>query len=227
MKRTITSIIILCCFAVSYAGEPVYLMDNFTLSIAKMKVGLPLRELFNYNCETQKVEFVDEKGYICELSDAQYVDTLFLGSHRLTPYRGHFIDMHYSCSSFVFFVDYKCKKDNKGKIGAYGIRTHNDVQTVSRKDYDRVGHGGMVAPRSGQGYVELDAVQDEMNIYEQHFDNSYVVDINGKRKSFKDRKSLLKVFPDKTEAIENYLSTYKLNFSHTNEVLELMTFLFT
>lgn len=187
-----------------------------------MKTGLPLRERFNYNCETQKVEFIDEQNMILELSNAMNIDTLYLAGHKLIPYKNRMIDMYYRNEQFTMFIDYRCHRDNKGKIGAYGIRTHNGVQTLDKRDYDHIGGGGMIVSKADTPHVQLDNDQQDPNVYETSYYNNYVLEINGKKKVFNNKKSLLKAFPEKTDTINKYLDNNNVNFNHIEDILQML-----
>lgn len=199
-------------------------MPEFTLSIAKMKTGGLIRERFNYNCETQKLEFLNEDDVLMQMEGTAQIDTLWLGSYRLVPYQGHMICVKEQFGKNILFVDYKVKKVEKGSIGAYGIRTHNNVQSFDRRSYDRIAApAGVVPTHSGEPYVNLDKDSEDLTkVYGISVRNTYVIEINGKKKAFKDQKSLLKVLPDKTELIDNYLRENKVNFRNADEVLALI-----
>lgn len=59
-----------------------YLLPSYQESVASSKRGLPLKELFNYNCQTQRMEFKSGED-IMELADINNVDTLYLGTHKV------------------------------------------------------------------------------------------------------------------------------------------------
>lgn len=200
-----------------------YLLPEFTTSIAQMKNGSFIRERFNYNCESQQVEFIDESGNIMMMEGAMLIDTLKLGSHCLTPYKEHFIDRRYISDDFVFFVDYHIRMVEDGKVGAMGFKTHAGVQQVSRAYYDQAAQGGQTAGHiEGSTYTHDNTPLASIDITATKRYYSYVVDTNGKRKVFKDVKSLLKSFPAHKAQLSAYLEENKVRFNHSEEVLEMM-----
>ena len=128
MKKLTLLICIISAFA---ASAQVYLLPDFTLCIAKCKAGsLPLREKFNYNITSQRMEFMQD-GEILELADIQMIDTVFLPGHKMIPVGNRFAEVMYQKQGeFNLLVDYKSHKINKGKKGAMGIATQGTVQNI-------------------------------------------------------------------------------------------------
>ena len=55
-------------------------------------------------------------------------------------------------------------------------------------------------------------------------DNDYWFYLNDKFVKFKNEKSLLKLFPQKEEAIRNYIKEYKTGMKNPEQVIELMNY---
>lgn len=55
-------------------------------------------------------------------------------------------------------------------------------------------------------------------------DNDYCLYLNDKFVKFKNEKSLLKLFPQKEEAIRNYIKEYKTDMKNPEQVIELMNY---
>ncbi|MCF0204487.1 MAG: hypothetical protein HUK12_04215, partial [Muribaculaceae bacterium] len=53
-------------------------------------------------------------------------------------------------------------------------------------------------------------------------ETSYLLEINKKRKKFSDKKSLLKLLPEKQEAIDTYLAAQSVDFRDAEAVLALL-----
>lgn len=221
--KHILIVILLALLPIAASAQGKYLLPEFELSIAQMKNGTLIRERFNYNCETQQVEFIDDDGQLMMMEGAMLIDTLRLGPHRLTPYKGHFIDRQYSSEAFDFYVDYRVRVVDDGKIGAMGLKTHAGVQQVARPYYDQMAQGGQVASHlENYTYVHDNTPLESIDITTTKHYNSYVVEADGKKRGFKDAKSLAKAFPAHAEAFGAYLDGHKVNFSHPDEVLSML-----
>lgn len=200
-----------------------YLLPEFTTSIALMKNGSLIRERFNYNCETQQVEFIDDAGQLMMMEGAMLIDTLRLGTHRLTPYKEHFIDRQFTSPAFTFYVDYRVRVVQDGKIGAMGLKTHAGVQQVDRSHYDQMAQGGQLASHlENYTYTHDSTPLESIDVTAIKHYNTYIVECSGRKKSFKDEKSLLKTLPDHASALSTYLGSHKVRFSHPDEVLQML-----
>lgn len=183
-----------------------YLLDEFKVSIAVAKGGMPIQEKFNYNCVAQAMEFMNGKE-ILRLEPINQIDTLYLDGHKMIPYGTRFLEVFYRSPEFTLLVDYKRKLKEDGKIGAMGIKTQNGVQNVDHRtlgaDYRQDWERGV-------------------DIYTYQDDTSYWLKTGRKMKRFRDMKSLVKILPDKKMMIERYVKEHHTDFSNHNEVLELL-----
>lgn len=188
-----------------------YLLDKHQLCIATMKVGLPLREHFNYNCESQRMEFVDGNGVNMELANTEYVDTLFLGTHKMVPYQQRFLDVCHRSSSFDLLVDYKLKAGNKGKENkGFGVKSQaNGIESVDMRALNHI------APQE-ERYTNLE-------VWEYTPMHTYYLRQNKKTRHFNNKKSLLKLFPDRQADIEALVAELNTDFSRPAEVTTLLT----
>lgn len=190
-----------------------YLLEENTLCIATMKAGLPLRERFNYNCESQRLEFLDEDGVNRELINPEDVDTLYLGSHKMVPYQQRFLDVYYKAPAFELLIDYKLSAANKGKVNnGFGIKSQaNGIENVDLQTLQHV--------RQENRYKNLEA-------WEYVPRHTYYIHANGKTRHFNNKKSLLKLYPDRKEEIETLTDKMNVSFSNPDEVVNLLKALF-
>lgn len=184
-----------------------YLLPSYQESIASSKRGLPLKEFFNYNCQSQRMEFKSGED-IMELADIANVDTLYLGSHKMVPYAGRFLDVIYKSPAFSILADYKLRRVNKGKTGALGINTH--MGGVDNVDLSYLGGNN------------LNREQKNLEAWEYEPEHSYMLFRKNKLQSFRNQKTLTKLFPDKKVFIDQYFKDHKFSFSNQEEVIELL-----
>lgn len=184
-----------------------YLMPEFTVSIAKMKQGLPLREKFNYDCVSQRMVFLDQDE-IMALSNVEMLDTLFLGQHKMIPYLSRFLDVVYSGLSFSLLVDYKYKKVNEGKIiQGWGLKTQGTIHSIDMRSIGQNPDAEHLRNIEAWKYMSM---------------NSYFLSFQSKKKRFSDLKSLIKVLPEKKEKIDAFVSKHKVDFENVTDVIELV-----
>lgn len=204
-------VICLCLLSISiYASaQDLYLLPQFTQSICTLKGDLPLKEYFNYNCNTGHIEFINGKE-VLQLVDEQMVDTLYLGEHKLSPYKGRFIEKIAQVGPYSLYIDYTVIKKINGKKGAYGINTNaGGVYTV---DIGSIQTGG-----------DRSKAITDITVRKNSFEPIYYLEKKGIRKLFKDAKQLKKLIPEKNDNIINYLKDKRVNFKEPSEVIELLS----
>ena len=205
MKKYFLLFVLFGMFECSLQAQ--YLLDEFTVSIASSHRSLPLRESFNYNCETQSMEF-KSGDEIMKLTDIQLIDTLYLGAHKMVPYATRFLDVIYKSPEYSVLVDYKYHRANKGKTGAMGIATHaGGVENIELS------------------YLEGNPVtrnQKNIEAWDYVHENSYMLYRKNKLQSFRNQKQLTKLFPDKTAQIEQYFKDHKVNWGNPEEIVEMV-----
>lgn len=205
MKRIIIFLFAFCTISLA-ADAQQYILSEFTLCVAKMKHGLPIREKFNYNCKTQRMEFMDGEN-VMELSNPEQVDTLFLPGHKMIPYAGRFLDITYRCPSFTLAVDYKAKRENQGKVGAMGIKTQGSVESIDMR---------IIGQNPGVEHIK------NIEVWKEHSDNGYYLVQKSRMKRFVNAKTLLKIIPEKKVQLDAYLGQHKTDFNDPDQVLELL-----
>lgn len=196
-----------CCL---WVQAQVYLLPDFELSVATGKHGnRPIQERFNYNCVTRTMEFLDNEN-ILKLDPISQIDTLYLGNHKMIPYGTCFLDVVYISPEFSMLVDYKRRVVNKGKVGAMGLKTQSSVENV---DFSAIGGRHTEDWKKG------------IDVWECKDESTYVYIVKGKMKRFRNKKTLIKIFPDKVQQINQYIDEKKISFDNVGVVLDLLKFL--
>lgn len=183
-----------------------YLLKEFTACSVKMKNNQPVRGLFNYNCNTQRMEFMDGET-VMELTNSEAVDTLYLGTHKMIPYSTKFLEVLCRAPEYSLAVDYKAKAVNLGREGAMGTRSQ---MTVASMDMKSLG--------IHQNRPEIH----ELSVWKHENDNGYYLIQKNKMKRFNSTKSLLKLLPERKDKIEAYLTANKVDYHDTEQVLEMI-----
>lgn len=156
------------------------------------------------------MQFEEENGTILKLEDINNIDTLFLGSHKMIPYAGRFLEMTRTTSDYTLLVDHKRRLINKGKKGAMGTTTQGSVENVDL---------------SGYKLAHSEKKLQDISVYATKEDPSYILVLGGKTKKFRDSKSFLKlVSSDKKDEIEKYIKEQKISFKDIESVISLVNY---
>lgn len=185
-----------------------YMLNDFTISIATAKHGIPIRAAFNYNCVKQEMHF-EEDGEIFKLESINNIDTLYLGNHKMIPYAGRFLDVAYITPRYKLLIDHKVKKINKGKKGAMGTTTQGTVESI---DFSK------------SGIASQQITMKDNAVYDYKDESAYYLELNDKIERIKDTKSFLKLFPTKKEQIETYINEHKVTFKDKDAIIELIEY---
>lgn len=207
MKRILLVITLLGIVGPLWAQE--YLLEDFKTSIATVKKGgQPIQACFNYNCVTQTMEF-REGTEVMKLTPIQHIDTLYLENHRMIPYGTHFLDVVSRTPKYAFLIDYKRTRVNKGKTGGMGIRTQGTVENVDFSSF-----GGRHTEEWKKGN----------EVWEYKEANTYIIVVKSKMKKFRTEKELLKLFPEKEDALKTFIKQQKIHLNDSAMVAQLVEF---
>lgn len=143
------------------------------------------------------------------LENIQSVDSVLIDKHRFIPVKNRFYEVIPVNSEFLL-VDWNITMTEIGYRGAYGQVTHSKVHkyNVSAMTHD---------------IYHTEARQNaSLEVYRRSNNNTYYIIRNSKMLKFKDKKSLLKLFPDRKKEIEELLKEEKTMFKSVEDVVELM-----
>ena len=207
MKKNLLGMILSVVAGMLNAQE--YLLPEFKIAVATVKKGgQPIQASFNYNCVTQTMEFREGEN-VMKLTPIQHIDTLYLDNHRMIPYGTHFLDVISRTFHYAFLADYKRVRINKGKTGGMGIKTQGTVENVDFSSY-----GGRHTEEWKKGN----------EVWEYKEENTYILVVKSKMKKFRNEKELLKLFPEKLEAVKAYIKQHKIRFDTPSAVAMLVEF---
>ena len=120
------------------------------------------------------------------LGNIQSVDSIIVDKHRFIPVKNRFYEVIPVNSDFIL-VDWNISMTNIGYRGAYGQVTHSKV------------HNYNVSAMT-HGIYHTEAKPDtSLEVYRRNNKNTYYIIQDKKMKSFRDKKSLLKLFPERKE----------------------------
>lgn len=207
MKQTIFAILFILGVTNLYAQKnPIYLLNDFTQGTVLMKNGSKAVTLLNYDACNRLMKY-KEKDDIMILTNTQQVDTIFIASHKFIPANRFFLEV-IDMPNGKAYINWLLKETYKGKVGAYGQTTQSTTSTTINTSYYNKG-------------IYKNENKDVIDTYN---DNDYWFFLNNKLVKFKNEKSLLKLFPQKEEAIRNYIKKYKTDMKKPEQIIELMNY---
>lgn len=206
MKHIITFILFFLpffAFAQSAMLFPEYQQGVIILKGNK-KVNVPV----NYDA-TKHLMMYKQGDDNMILGNIQSVDSVLIGKHRFIPIKNRFYEVIPVKSKYLL-VDWNISMTNIGYKGAYGQVTHSKV------------HNYNVSAVTHDIYHTEARPNASNEVYRRSNKNTYYIFFDQKMQKFKDKKSLLKLFPERKEEIELLLKEDKTMFTNVEDVVELM-----
>lgn len=205
------------------------LLDDYVDGIVFLKSGIPVRVPLNYDGGLHNMRYVQD-GQIMELQNVQDVDSVKIGARKFVPISGRFCEVFPSQkagSDAVLLVEWSMSRQHVGYVGAMGnvsqVRGHSvNVSVMSNilsgsSSTEGVMQGGNSAQMTGNSNNSTAKSQD---VYKTRYSNVYYIYRNGKARKFKNKKQLLKLFPDCTEKVEKALHHHQADFQHPQTVID-------
>lgn len=200
--------LILLFFPIMGFSQSAMLFPDYKPATIILKGNKKVNVSANYDA-TKHLMMYKQGDDIMILENIQSVDSVLIDKHRFIPVKNHFYEVIPVNSEFLL-VDWNISMTNIGYKGAYGQVTHSKVHkyNVSAMTHD---------------IYHTEARQNaSLEVYRRSNNNTYYIIRNGKMLKFKDRKSLLKLFPERKMEIEELLKEEKTMFKSVEDVVELM-----
>lgn len=200
--------LILLLVPISIYSQSAMLFPEYQKGTILLKGNQKVNVLVNYDA-TKHLMMYKQSDDDMILTNVQSVDSVMIGKHRFIPVKNRFYEVIPVKSEFLL-VDWNIAMTEIGYRGAYGQVTHSKVHkyNVSAMTHD---------------IYHTEARQNEsLEVYRRSNRNTYYIMRNGKMMKFKDKKSLLKLFPDRKDEIEKFLKEDKTMFKNVEDVVELM-----
>ena len=189
------------------AQAPIYLFEEFTDGTVLLKNRSVVKTRFNLDIFHDKFLYMDG-DQIMEMTDFSNVSTIIIGGRTFVPQGKTLYEVLGLDEENSLLVKWHRKNNPMGKKGAYDQIAHaSSTQSLDPNYY---------SPS-----VTKEAARDEMRTVSE---NKYGVLTNGKIRSFTDKRSFLKLFPDRKSELETYIDKQPILFSEVDDVVKLMKF---
>lgn len=189
--------------------QRVYLFEKYTNGMVLLKNKVHIPTSLNYDTANGYMMYIDN-GKEMILEESQGIDTVYIGTAKFIPSGQHsFLEM-VSRKNGVIFIKWDLSKQLRGKKGAYGQIIQGTVDVI---DINVIKQQGGVIERSQ--YID---------VYVQQNNNEYWLLRNDEFVKCRNKKSLIKLFPDKAELIKSYIKEHKLEFNNPQQILDLLDY---
>ena len=200
--------IILSFFPLLVFSQSAMLFPDYQQGVILLKGNKRVNVLVNYDATKHQMMYKQGDDNMI-LGNIQSVDSVLIDKHRFIPLKNRFYEV-IPVNSEYLLVDWNISMTNIGYRGAYGQVTHSKV------------HSYNVSAVTHDIYHTEARPNASLEVYRRSNNNVYYIFQNQKLQKFKDKKSLLKLFPDRKEEIEELLKEEKTMFKNVEDVVELM-----
>lgn len=200
--------IILSFFPLLVFSQSAMLFPDYKPGTIVLKGNKRVNVPVNYNA-TKHLMMYKQGDDDMILGNIQSVDSVLIDKHRFIPVKNRFYEVILVNSEFLL-VDWNISMTNIGYKGAYGQVTHSKV------------HSYNISAMTHDIYHTEARPNSSLEVYRRSNNNTYYIVQGQKLKKFKDKKSLLKLFPERKEEIEELLKEEKTMFKNVEDVVELM-----
>lgn len=183
-----------------------YVFPAFVKGSVRQKGGGTQETMLNYNSMTQEMVFV-QNGNNMALGQTENIDTVFIENRKFIPVGAVFYEV-VPAGSMPLYINHKCKVIPPGNAAGYGTTS----QTSSPGNISRLANNAMS--------YSLKLPDDYKIIAETEFllkkDNEYL--------RISTAKQAAKLFPAKSDEIQDYVKKNKINFKSREDMIKLVKF---
>jgi hypothetical protein len=184
-----------------------YLFDEFTDGTVLLKNRSVVKTKFNLDIYHDKFLYKDGDQTM-EMTDFSNVASVYIGDRTFVPQGKYLYEVLELNADNNLLVKWHRKKNALGKAGAYGQIAH----ASSTESLDPEYYSPSLTKRGGK--EETTTVSE----------NKYGILSGGKFRTFTDKRSFLKLFPEKKAALEAFINEHRTFFSDVEDVVALAKF---
>ena len=211
MKTTTLFITVLLFVSSLYSHaekKRLYLFDDYTAGTVLMKNKSRIQSPLNYDAANHVMMFKDKDEDMI-LTQLEAIDTVFIDNRKFIPTgRSMFLEV-LKLDNGILYINWKLEQLAKGKLGAFGQVSQNSVDAY---DVDLV--RGVSGKKESKG----------TEVYETLNKSEYWITIHDKPGKFKNKKTLLKLYPGKETTIEAFIKNNKVDMNNPDDIGKLANF---
>jgi hypothetical protein len=181
-----------------------YVLPDFVEGSALMKNGKTQDAVMNYNMVTEEMIF--EKGDTkLAMTNLEAVDTVYLGTRKFIPHGKVFYEVLLS-DKISLFIKHKCNLLQAGTPAGYGGTSETSATTSISI---LVNSGSMYKLQLPKEYRVKDASQ-------------FWISMDNSESIVTSQKQFLKIFPEKSKELEQFIKQNKLNVRKQDDLVILI-----
>jgi hypothetical protein len=182
-----------------------YVLPDFVKGLVKLKRGKTEDVVMNYNMVTEEMIY-DKGGTKLAMTNLESIDTVYLGSMKFIPHGKIFYEVLIN-DNISLFKKHKCNLLQAGSPSGYGGTSETSATTTISI---LVSSGSMYKLQLPKEYRVKDASQFRISK-----DNSEFI--------IASQKQFLKIFPQQSEELEQFIKQNKLNITKQDDLMILIT----
>lgn len=172
-----------------------------------MKNGAKTTALLNYDAANRRMMFKQGDDLMI-LTNAESVDTIYLDNRKFFPIKNHLFLECVPCVNGTVYINWSLRNKFQGQKGAYGQVSHAaNIETINTNYWTNNGYN-----------------KESLDIYKIANDNEYWLNLDGNFVHCKNKKTLLKLFPDRKQEIEKYIKERNIDFSKAEQMIDLLDY---
>lgn len=204
LKHLVAAVLLSLTGLSAAAQSPIYLFEDFTDGTVVLKNRSVVKTKFNLDIFHDKFLYMDG-DQVMEMTDFSNVSTVLIGDRTFIPQGSALYEVIELDPENNLLVKWHRKNNPMGKKGAYDQIAHaSSTQSLDPNYY---------SPS-----VTKEAARDQMRTVSE---NRYGMLSNGKFRTFTDKRSFLKLFPDRKKELETFINEQHLLFTDIDDVIRL------
>lgn len=229
MKKLLIVLALLCSLTATAQTRVAMLLDEYADGFVYLKNNFPVRVPLNYDGGLHNMRYMQD-GQIMELQNVQDVDSVKIGERKFVPINGRFCEVipaPNSDNDTFLLVEWSMSRQHVGYKGVMGnvsqVRGHSvNVSVMSNilagstttEGVMQNGNSNQMTSNANNGTAQ------SQDVYKTRYYNVYYLYRDGKTRKFKNKKQLLKLFPDNAEEVEKTLRRHQTDFQHPQTVID-------
>lgn len=215
MKRVRVLLIVACIVTVMKPAAAQNLeTDNlenlvfprFQQSVVTLKTGQSYSAVLNYEKTEQQMVLI-RNNQLFLFKDHQAVDTVYMDDRVFVPAETGFYEVLVSGPA-TLFMQHKARLDNTGATLAYGTKTSTAGVTHISKIFSQDGAINLKIP---ENFKVVD-------------DSDFLLRVDGQIMKVLNKKQFLKLFPGKSEKLEEYIKANYTDFKSADDLAGLVEY---
>ena len=204
LKHLVAAVLLSLTGLSAAAQSPIYLFEDFMDGTVVLKNRSVVKTKFNLDIFHDKFLYMDG-DQVMEMTDFSNVSTVLIGDRTFIPQGNALYEVVELDPENNLLVKWHRKNNPMGKKGAYDQIAHaSSTQSLDPNYY---------SPS-----VTKEAARDEMRTVSE---NKYGMLSNGKFRTFTEKRSFLKLFPDRKKELETFINEQHLLFTDIDDVIRL------